>query len=190
MTSGGLLPQESRIVAESLLQDLSLAEWRDYIEKQNPLQKKSPQTAMRYAHTIRRRLQPLGQDYIKDVSSAGGQVYIQLLLLAAVLHTPVIADFMSSVIRDTRRQYKRELAVTAWDDFINDKARVIDGLGSFTDATIHKTGTNLMRILAEAGYLDSARNKVLLPVYLLPETQQWLERLDRNDLTATLECTL
>jgi len=190
LTAGGLLLAESRIVAETLLEDLSEPAWRELIEKQNILRKKSPRTALRYARVIRRRLQPLGKSFIADIVSAHGQVYTQLLLLSAVMHTPVIPDFMTSVIAEARRQYQSELPPLAWSTFIDDRARIITDLGSFSDTTIHKTGTNLLRILAEAGYLDSAKNGRFQPVYILPETQQWLERLGKEELTSVLECTL
>jgi len=190
LTVSGLLLSESRVIAESLLDDLSEPAWRDLIENQNILRKKSPRTALRYARVIKRRLLPLGKAFIADVISAHGQVYTQLLLLSAVMHTPVIPDFMTSVIAEARRQYQSELPPLAWSTFIDDRARIITDLGSFSDTTIHKTGTNLLRILAEAGYLDSAKNGRFQPVYILPETQQWLERLGKEELASVLECTL
>jgi len=190
LTVGGLLETESRVIAESLLRGLSSEEWRALIERDNILQKRSPRTAMRYAQTIQRRLQPLGESFIRDFAEAQGQVYIQLLMVAAVIHTPVIADFMTSVLADIKRLYKTDLPSDAWDDFIDDRVRVVDGLGSFSDTTISKTGTNLIRILVEAGYLDSAKSRRLQPVYVLPETRAWIEKLNRLDLIPVLECTL
>jgi hypothetical protein len=190
LTVSGLLLSESRVVAESLLEGPSEKAWRDLIGNQNILKKKSPRTAFHYARVIRHRLQPLGKEFIADVISAHGQVYTQLLLLSAVMHCPVIPDFMTSVIAEARRQYQLQLPPLAWSTFIDDRARIITNLGSLSDTTVHKTGTNLLRILAEAGYLDSAKTGRFQPVYILPETQQWLERLGREDLTSVLECTL
>lgn len=51
-------------------------------------------------------------------------------------------------------------------------------------------GNNAIKILADAGYLDTARRKNLQPVYLLPEVKDWLEKLERNDLESVMECTL
>ena len=190
LTAGGLLLAESRIVAETLLDDLSEPAWRELIEKQNILRKKSPHTALRYARVIRSRLQPLGKDFIADVITAHSQVYTQLILLSAILHSPVIPDFMISVIAETKRQYQSQLPPLAWTTFIDERARVITDLCSLSDTTIHKSGTNLLRILVEAGYLDSAKTGCFLPVYLLPETHQWLERMGKGELASILECTL
>ena len=190
LTAGGLLLAESRVVAETLLDDLSEPAWRDLIDKQNILRKKSPRTALRYARVIRSRLQPLGKDFIADVVAAHGQVYTQLILLSAILHCPVIPDFMTAVIADARRQYQSQLPPLAWTSFIDERARVITDLGSLSDTTIHKSGTNLLRILVEAGYLDSAKTGCFQPIYLLPETYQWLERMGKGELVSVLECTL
>ncbi|MFK7776625.1 MAG: DUF1819 family protein [Gimesia sp.] len=190
LTAGGLLLAESRVVAETLLDDLLEPAWRDLIEIQNILRKKSPRTALRYARVVRNRLQPLGKEFIADVIAAHGQLYTQLILLSAILHSPVIQDFMTAVIADARRQYQSQLPPLAWTSFIDERARVITDLCSLSDTTIHKSGTNLLRILVEAGYLESAKTGCFLPVYLLPETHQWLERMGKGELASVLECTL
>ncbi len=56
----------------------------------------------------------------------------------------------------------------AWTTFIDERAHIITDLGSLSDTIIRKTGTNLLRILAEAGYLDSAKTGCFLPAYLEP----------------------
>jgi len=47
----------------------------------------------------------------------------------------------------------------------------------------------VIRALAEAGYLDSSRNKQIQAVYVEPETKNWLEQLNRTDLIEVMECT-
>ncbi|WP_284120882.1 BrxA family protein, partial [Klebsiella pneumoniae] len=50
-----------------------------------------------------------------------------------------------------------------------------------------KMGNNLVKALAEAGYVDTPRRRNLQAVYLLPETQAVLQRLGQQDLISILE---
>lgn len=56
LTSGALLMAETRILAPYLIKKLSVEEWRDLFQMENPLQKGSIATSIRYMNTIKRRL--------------------------------------------------------------------------------------------------------------------------------------
>lgn len=49
-----------------------------------------------------------------------------------------------------------------------------------------KMGNNLIKALAEAGYLDTPRRRNLQSVFLLPETQATLQRLGQQELVSIL----
>jgi hypothetical protein len=190
LVSGSLFVVESKIVAKSLLNNCTEDEWGRLFTEDNLLQKKSPYTAIRYARTIKRRLEPLGKPFIQAVAQATDPYYTQLLMLSLMIYTPVVADFMKNVVSETRRVYKPNLAADAWHVFLDDRKRVFPGFDEFSDATLQKTGNNMIRSLVEAGYLDNNKNRRLQPVYLLPETKAWLRTLNREDLILIMECTL
>ncbi|MBS3964844.1 MAG: DUF1819 family protein [Methylomonas sp.] len=190
LVSGSLFVAESKIVAQSLLLDCTEDEWVQIITQDNLLRKKSPNTAIRYARTIKRRLEPLGKPFTEAVMDATDPLYTQLLLLALLIYTPVVADFMTHIVAETKRVYKPNLASDAWDVFLHDRSRTLPGLYDLSDSTLKKTGTNVIRALVEAGYLDNNKNRRLQPVYLLPETKFWLQKLNREDLEPVMECTL
>lgn len=190
LVSGSLFVAESKAVAQSLLLDRTENEWVQIITQDNLLRKKSPNTAIRYARTIKRRLEPLGQPFMQAVIDATDPLYTQLLMLALLIYTPVVADFMTHVVTETKRVYKPNLASDAWDVFLHDRSRTLPGLYDLSDSTLKKSGTNVIRALVEAGYLDNNKNRRLQPVYLLPETKFWLQQLNREDLESVMECTL
>lgn len=190
LVSGSLFVAESRLVAQSLLKIMNEDDWTQLILYDNLLQKKSPNTAIRYARTIKRRLEPLGKPFIEAVSKADDPLYTQLLLLALLIYTPVVADFMRHVLAETKRVYKPNLDANAWAQFLDDRYRTLPGLTELSESTLQKTGTNIIRSLVEAGYLDSNNNRRLQPVYLHPETKFWLLQLKREDLESVMECTL
>jgi hypothetical protein len=190
LTAGSLFLAESRVVAETLLQTLPDAEWTRLFTEANILKKNSPHTAIRYAQTIKRRLQPLGTEFIETVFQASESSYKQLLILALMMHTPVLADFMYHVLAETKRVYKPTLANDAWDTFLVDRARLLPGLNDLSASTLHKTGNNIIRSLVEAEYLDNNKTRRLQSVYVLPETRLFLKKFNRYELEAIMECTL
>jgi hypothetical protein len=190
LVSGGLFITESKKVAKSLLIGMPDDDWVRLFTEENILMKNSPNTAIRYARTIKRRLLPLGKSYSEAIVDSSEPNYVQLLMVALMIYTPVVPDFMGNVIAETKRVYMQNLAVDAWDIFLQDRTRRLPGLLKFSESTLQKTGTNTVRALVEAGYLDNNKNRQLLPVYLLPETKIWLQKLNREDLEPILECTL
>ncbi len=190
LTGGSLLLAESRTIAETLLQALPEAQWNRLFTDENILKKKSPHTAIRYARSIRRRLEPLGPAFIEAVLHASDSGYKQLLMLSLIMHTPVLPDFMQYVVAETKRVYKPQLANDAWDVFLLDRSRIFSGLHELSVSTLQKSGNNIIRALVEADYLDNNKSRRLQPVYVMPETQVWLQRFNRVDLEAIMECTL
>lgn len=190
LTGGSLLVAESRVVAETLLQSLSEAEWNHLFIEENILKKKSPHTAIRYARAIRRRLEPLGEAFINDVIHAPDSYYKQLIMLALMIHTPVLPDFMQNVVAETKRVYRPTLEPDAWETFILDRSRTLPGLNNLSESTLKKSGTNIIRTLVDADYLNNNKERRLQPVYVLPETRDWLKKLNRLDLENIMECTL
>jgi len=190
LVSGSLFIAESKTIAQSLLIEHTESDWVRFITEENPLRKKSPHTAIRYARTIQRRLEPLGIPFMQTITETSDPLYTQLLMLALLIYTPVVADFMTEVVAETRRVYKPTLAEDAWDGFLADRRKMLPGLNQLSESTLKKTGTNIIRALVEAGYLDNNKNRHLLPVYILHETDEWLRRFNRQDLSETMECTL
>lgn len=190
LTGGSLLLVESRRVAPTLLNMMPDSEWRQLFTEQNILQKQSKHTAIRYANSVKQRLQPLGKAFIEAVIGASDAEYRQLLLLALMIHTPVLPDFMQHVVAETKRVYKPNLASDAWDTFLEDRTRTLPGLSQLSEATLQKSGNNIIRVLVEAGYLDNNRRRRLQPVYLLPNTKHWLHQFHQDAFEPIMECTL
>jgi hypothetical protein len=190
LVSGSLFVAESKTVAQSLLLNPSPDEWVRMITQDNVLQKKSPNTAIRYARTIKRRFEPLGQPFMQAVTNASDPQYTQLLMLALLTYTPIVADFMHQVVMETKRVYKPNLSADAWDVFLRDRIRTLPGLSLLSPSTLQKTGNNVIRALVYASYLYNNKSRRLQPVYLLPDTQYWLQQLNRKDLEPIMECTL
>ncbi|ALB65454.1 hypothetical protein AFK67_02790 [Cronobacter dublinensis subsp. dublinensis LMG 23823] len=187
LLGGPLMSRESRIIAELMLTDPDEQTCQEQIVVHNILQASSANTAKRYATTIRLRLNMLDKTAWSLIAEGSERERQQLLFVALVLHSPVVKDFLAEVVNDLRRQFKEKLPMDSWDEFVTNHLRQQPVLTSYSDSSIKKMGNNLVKALAEAGYLDTPRRRNLQSVFLLPETQATLQRLGQQELVSILE---
>jgi len=190
LIGGSLLIAETRIIAETLLKQLPEDEWCALVIDQNILQKKSVKTSSRYVRVIRTRIEGLGKDFMSALVTSTDRAYIQLLLVAVMINSPIVEDFMRLSLAEAKRTYKPNLPRNAWQDFYETQSLKYPDLNNYSESTIKKLGTNVIKILVLSGYLSDARKREIYPVYLMPEVKEWLLRLDRADLIEVMECTL
>lgn len=185
ITAGSLLPLESRRIAKLLLSDPDQAAWQHAIETENILQKKTPASASRQARLLRRRLSALDADAWNMMAERESEVAIQLLLAAAVKHSQLLGDFMLRVYADRQRRLEPTLAASDWQDFLAECAHHDATVAGWSDSTKAKLFQVVVRILAEAKYLKSARSMMLTPQSLHPDVRRYLSA--RNE-TYVIDC--
>lgn len=183
-----LLLRESRLIAELLLQHPTKEEWDYKVTQENILQKNSAQSAIRTANVLRRRMEQLGDEFLQDVVDANSGLLSQLLMVAVIIRTPAIKDFIETVLHDAYRQYRDSIKKSEWFEFYENRIRNVPDLAEMTGKTVDLVGRNLFTILADAGYLDDGRSKKLQQFYLLPDTVRWLERVGHPELIPVMEC--
>jgi len=187
LIGGSLFVAESRAVAELLLQQPSLEDFNHVIVEDNLLQKNSPQTAKRYAKTIRTRIEPMGETYLNALVTANETVARQLLLAAFLNNSPIAQDFLRYSVADARRAYQEKLSDFSWGDFFDERIRAFPELGKFSETSVKKMGNNLFKALADAGYIDTARKKQLRAVYIEPDVRALLEQQGMTDVIKVMD---
>jgi hypothetical protein len=73
--------------------------------------------------------------------------------------------------------------------FIDDRMLVIPGLSSYSESTLKKMRSNVIKTLVDTGYLKSTRQRQLQAVYLLPEVQELLIKINKQELIEVMKCT-
>lgn len=185
ISAGSLMPLESKRVAALLLSDPDESEWLNAIETENILQKKTPATARRQATLLRRRLTTLDAQGLKMIAERESEVAIHLLLAAAIKHSQLLGDFMLRVYSDRQRRLEPALDPTDWQDFLAECAHHDAAVAKWSDSTKAKLFQVIVRILAEAKYLESARSMRLTPQSLHPDVRRYLST---HDETYVLDC--
>ena len=175
---GSIMLRESRLIAQLLLQHPDDEAWERAVVEENLLQKSSVHSAKRMASTVRKRLEAMSDTFWSDLQNAPDDLARQMLMLAVMCQSPVLIDFMATEVADARRMYREAMRSEDWPEFFASRQRVITGLERFSPSSIQKMGSNIFKILADVGYLESARSKRLKAVYLLPEIREWANRLN------------
>ena len=189
ISAGSLLPLESKRVAALLLTTPDEAAWRHAIEVDNILQKKTPASARRQATLIRKRLTTLDAKAWEMLVEREHEVVTQLLLAAAVKHSRLLGDFMLRVYADRQRRLEPTLAPIDWQDFLAECAHHDAAVAVWSDSTKVKLFQVIVRILAEAKYLESARSMKLSPRSLHPDVRRYLRSHDESYVIECLERT-
>ena len=185
ISAGSLLPLESRRIAALLLSKPDQTAWQHAIETENILQKKTPATARRQAQLLRRRPSTLNAQAWQMMTERESEVVIQLLLASAVKHSQLLGDFMLRVYADRQRRLEPALASIDWQDFLAECAHHDATVAEWSDSTKAKLFQVIVRILAEAKYLESARSMRLTPQSIHPDVRRYLST--RHE-TYVLDC--
>ena len=186
-TKGGLMLPESRVVADLLLQGVDAAGWKQAIEVDNVLAKRSPTTASTKATLIRARLQTMTEGLWRLVRDGSKPVATHAVFAATVKYSPLFGDFLDLVVRDLYRRFEPTLKPQHWDRYLEDCRSRDPEIPDWTPATQEKLRTRAFGMMTEAGFLSDSRNRKLLPVQVAPEVVHYLKEAGEHHVLRCME---
>lgn len=186
ISAGSLMLPESRRVARLLLTHPTPEQWDEALKIENLLQK-TPATARRQARLIRNRLATLDDEGLQIVAEGDGELSTQVLLAAVVRHSLLLSDFLRDVYGADLRRLERILSHRHWEAFLVECEHRDPAVGAWASTTRAKLFQVIVRILAEAKYLDSVRHMGLTPPMLHPKVRAYLKRLGAEETLARME---
>ncbi len=188
VSAGSLMLPESRKIAAFLLNGPDEAAWkRAFSLEENLLQKNKPATARRMARLIRNRLESMDAETLRLIAEGEKEVAVQLLMACAIRHSRLLGDFMLDVYRRRLRSLERTLDAKDWESFLDECAHRDSAVTEWSASTKAKIFQVVVRILAEAGYLDSTRHMGLTPPMLHPTAMEHLKKIGADDVLAIME---
>ena len=187
ISAGSLMLPESRRVARFMLTQPDRATWFETLKTENILQKKSPATARRQARLIRNRLETLDEEAWQLVADGEQEIALQILLAASIKHSRLLGDFMGDVVAGHLRRFEETLIVSDWDAFLADCMQRDPAVAAWSDSTKAKLLQVVLRMLAEARYLESTRSLRLTPPLLHPEVLRYLKSRSEAAVLAAME---
>lgn len=181
-----MLP-ESRTVARLLMAGVTDVEWDSAIRTDNLLQKSSPATAIRQARLIRFRLLSVDPKLWLLVADGDKEVAMQSIFAAALKHSELLQDFVRYVVADHVRRLEMTLSPREWDQFLADCQVRDPAVGTWSESTRRKLLQVVLRILAEARYLESTRSLRLLEPHIHPDVANALKAVGEQRLLKLME---
>ncbi len=189
IVAGSLLIPESRTIASLLKKNISSEQWRQAIEVDNVLQKRSPLTAKRQARLIKNRLSLMPEGFLDLVENSSHEVTTQALLAAAIKHSRLLGDFLDQIVQDHWRTFQKQLTSRDWDHFLDLCVQKDPHIKNWSESTLNKLRQVIIRILAEASYIDGTKTQNLLPVTIVAEVRQFLTRNGEDYILHCMEAT-
>jgi hypothetical protein len=180
---------ESRIVADLLLQGVDAASWKQAIEIDNVLAKRSPTTASTKAALIRARLQTMTDALWRLVRDGSKPVATHAVFAATIKYSPLVGDFMDLVVRDLYRRFEDTLKPQQWDRYVEDCLSRDPAMPAWATTTQEMLRTRVFGMMTEAGYLSDSRTRTLKPVRVSPEVVQYLKDCDEDYALRCLQVT-
>lgn len=187
-TKASLIVPETRIVAGLLLDGVDAHVWKQQIEDENVLQKRTANTARSYAAIARHRLECCDAELWDIVRNADNTVAAQAVLVATLKFSPLLALFMRTALADEYRRMSRRLEDHVWMSFVSDQSLNHPNLAAATSGTQTKLRQNAYRILTEAGYLGRGREHPLQHVRVSSEVRNYLDSRHESEVRAAMEC--
>ena len=189
ITAGALFVPESRKIADLMLREVDLVEWKQVIENQNILQRLSPASSIRIANFIRSRLKLMTPDLWELIKNGDSVTATQACLAAAIKHCRILGDYLDIVVRGQFNKLEDSLTPRLWEDFVLGCRQRDPEMDEFPSTTAKKMRTNIHRILNEAGYLSGGRKWLLQRVDILPEIMRYLKDNDEEYILKCMQVT-
>ena len=186
LIGGSLLVRESRLIAELLMANTDDADWKQAIQVENRLQKRSPATAKRQANALRKRLERLDQPFWRALRDGDDELATQVAFVAALERNLLLVEFVETVVQDAFTLRAENLAQYQWSDFLEDRSHRDPAIADWTEASKRKMGQVVFRMLAEVGLLQSTRSLRLQHMLVRPEVNVLLEDSRRDRIKACL----
>lgn len=186
LTAEQFLFYEMKITARFYLENKPMDEAIAEIKKDNLFQYPTERQVPRMTSACYKRLDALGNSrLVEELACAPIEIARQINLYAMMRYNRLVREFMIQVIGEKFRSqdfsfFKKDLNV-----FFSRLQAQDDGVAAWSESTVNKIKSVLVRVLVETQYLDGLKSTALNPVFLCEELEQGIRaNHDENALPA------
>ena len=183
LTSEQFLFYEIRIVAKQYLEEKSIDEIIEYIQRDNLFQYPTEREVSRLTRACHKRLVALDNDkLVYELANAPVEVAKQINLYAMMRYNRLVREFMEGLIGEKYRQHDFSFSKKDINVFFSRLREQNDDIAAWSEQTIAKLKQVLTKCLIETEMLDSFRDHNLNPIFISAELESGIR--ENNDLTA------
>lgn len=167
----------------------TVAEMRQISVEQNLYQVRAEDRCKRIAGVAYKRLEALTPELIDELYS-GESTVAKLILLVSIMKTDLLfAEFMQQVYKHDLITGSSVLSDSDIKEFFDNKIRTSETVARFSESAIAKLKQTYVKMLINAGLIESAQNKVIQPVLIDYRLQDMFKRAELGAYISTLTGT-
>ena len=183
LTAEQFLFYEIRIVAKQYLEEKSIDEIIEYIQRDNLFQYPTEREVSRLTRACHKRLVALDNEkLVYELANAPAEVAKQINLYAMMRYNRLVREFMEGLIGEKYRQHDFSYTRKDINVFFSRLREQNDDIAAWSEQTIAKLKQVLTKCLIETEMLDSFRDHNLNPIFISAELESGIR--ENNDLTA------
>ena len=173
LTAEQFLFYEIRIASKLYIQGIRVDDAISRIKEGNLFQYPTERQISRMTKACYRRLDALdNQTLIQELSNAPTEIAKQINLYAIMRYNRLVWDFMIQVIGEKFRTQDFSFERKDLNAFFSRLQAQNDSIAGWSDSTISKIKSVLVRCLVETEYLDHFKSTILNPIFLCEELEQ------------------
>lgn len=189
LTAEQFLFYEIRIASKLYAQGISVDEAISRIKADNLFQYPTEREVARMARACYRRLDALNnQCLIQEISSDPTEIAKQINLYAIMRYNRLVWDFMIQVIGEKFRTQDFSFERKDLNAFFSHLQAQNDSVAGWSDSTISKIKSVLVRCLVETEYLEHFKSTTLNPVLLCEELEQGIRENNDTEVLPAFNC--
>ena len=183
LTAEQFLFYEIRIAAKFYIEGITIEEAIEKIKKDNLFQYPTERQVSRLARACYKRLDALeNEQLIHELAFAPTEIAKQINLYAMMRYNRLVWEFMIGVVGEKYRNQDFSFSRKDINAFFTRLQAQDDSVSAWSENTISKIQSVLIRVLIETGYLDNLRDTTLNPILLCEELEDGIKT--NNDFDA------
>ena len=189
LTSEQFLFYEIRIAVKIYMDGKTVNEAVSLIKKDNLFQYPTERKISELTRVCYRRLDALSnQPLIRELANAPSEIAKQINLYAMMRYNRVVWEFMITVIGE--KFHNQDFAFSRRDlnAFFTRLQEQDDDVAAWSEKTVNKIKSVLVKSLVEVGYLDSVKSETLNPIFLCEELEQGIRENNDYEALAAFNC--
>lgn len=178
LTAEPFLYNETKIIAQYLLDGISLEELKRKNIEENLIKYKSPKSIVRVNSPIFRRLNVMDSEMLDEFVHTDIETSKYILLYTIMKTDRLVRDFIIEVYKDKLLMKKEYIEKFDIDNWYEEKSILSKALRERTESTSAKLKQVIMKILQDSGLVIKEKNRFKIVRPLLKE--KFISMLDKN----------
>ena len=189
LTAEQFLFHETRIVAKYYIDGKTIEEAIEIIKKDNLFQYPTERQISRLARACYKRLDALGNEQlVHELALAPSEIAKQINLYAIMKYNRLVWEFMIQVIGEKYSNQDFSFSRKDLNAFFTRLQAQNDSVAAWSENTVKKIKSVLVRMLVETEYLDGIRATTLNPVLLCEELEEGIKANNDYEALPAFNC--